>query len=527
MAHFKFAVAGQYLDLLTPTKGISDDLNANSCEFEFRTPEWENCEKWAHFSNPDFNDGKSYDFILVGDEITADRGLNLPVGIWEVYLHGNLTQGSEVIRRYITETALIQIVQSNVVDNSPLGDVAPSVAEQLSATVQDVYKDRITSATVTVDNQIGTPYAVVDISGEEGAKVLNFEFHNVKGNGIEELEFRDDGTLYIDTSGDDPVEYTGIRDAMAQEAIRVSAERERVSSESLRAQNERNRESAEDDREAAENLRATAEGLRAVAERDRIASENARIASETVRSRGEAERSSAERTRITNETARTEAESGRLLAETQRATAETGRLSAEENRVTAEQGRVTAETARVTAEQGRVTAEGERSAEFSQWRDEFETRSLAAEGHALGTQNGVAVGSDSPYYQNNAKYYAEEAGMARQTSSENATRAETAETNAAASAQRASASEGNAASSELTAVASANSALTSENKARTSDLKAEGYSVGTQDGTDVTSSSPYYHNSAKYYCDLARASIGESFVITDPNGDGNIIISQI
>ena len=36
-------------------------------------------------------------------------------------------------------------------------------------------------------------------------------------------------------------------------------------------------------------------------------------------------------------------------------------------------------------------------------------------------------------------------------------------------------------------------------------LKAEGYAVGEQNGTPVSSSSPYYHNNSKYYSDRAEA----------------------
>lgn len=39
---------------------------------------------------------------------------------------------------------------------------------------------------------------------------------------------------------------------------------------------------------------------------------------------------------------------------------------------------------------------------------------LEAEGYAVGTQNGTPVGSGSPYYENNAKYYSEQAGSAAQ-----------------------------------------------------------------------------------------------------------------
>lgn len=43
-------------------------------------------------------------------------------------------------------------------------------------------------------------------------------------------------------------------------------------------------------------------------------------------------------------------------------------------------------------------------------RDNAELEKLQAEGYAVGQQNGVDVGTDSPYYHNNAKYYSDKAG---------------------------------------------------------------------------------------------------------------------
>lgn len=86
---------------------------------------------------------------------------------------------------------------------------------------------------------------------------------------------------------------------------------------------------------------------------------------------------------------------------------------------------------------------------------------LEAEGFAVGEQNGTPVTSGSPYYQNNAKYYAGETQQDK----------EDADTFKAA--------------------------------AQTAALKSEGFAVGEQNGTPVASGSPYYENNAKYYSDLA------------------------
>ena len=183
MAHFRFAVSGQVLDLLTPTKGISDDLNVNTAEFEFRSSDWANLDKWAHFMNPDYNEGLPYDYNLIGDAISADRGLNLPAGIWEVFVTGEYTVNNEVIQRRVTETQSIQIVQSSVVNGEPLAQITPSAAEQIDAKAQLAYNARITAASIYTheDDQHATPDADVFITGEEGTKELKFHLYNIRG----------------------------------------------------------------------------------------------------------------------------------------------------------------------------------------------------------------------------------------------------------------------------------------------------------------------------------------------------------
>lgn len=151
---------------------------------------------------------------------------------------------------------------------------------------------------------------------------------------------------------------------------------------------------------------------------------------------------------------------------------------------------------------------------------EAEADALKAEGYAQGTQDGTPVGSGSPYYQNNAKYYKEQADM-------DATNAGNSATSAAADALK---SEGyaigkqngtpvssgspyyqnnaqyfdtHASEQAYNASQSANNASGSATAASTDALKSEGWAVGEQNGTPVTSGSPYYHNNAEYYKDQA------------------------
>ena len=88
-------------------------------------------------------------------------------------------------------------------------------------------------------------------------------------------------------------------------------------------------------------------------------------------------------------------EAGIKTAESKRQTAEAGRVAAEKKRVTAETARQTAETARQNAE----TA-----------REDKETGYVAdAEAWAKGTRNGVPVAHNDPAYENNARYFKDQA----------------------------------------------------------------------------------------------------------------------
>ena len=106
---------------------------------------------------------------------------------------------------------------------------------------------------------------------------------------------------------------------------------------------------------------------------------------------------------------------------------------------------------------------------------------LTAEGHAKGTQNDVPVESTSPYYQNNAKYYAE-------TSAQNS--------EAWARGTR-----------NGVPVSSSDPEYHNNSKfyAETSYENAEAWADGTRGGVPVDSSDPAYHNNAKYWKEQAQA----------------------
>ena len=88
-------------------------------------------------------------------------------------------------------------------------------------------------------------------------------------------------------------------------------------------------------------------------------------------------------------------------------------------------------------------------------------------------------------------------------------------------ARKAAESENNAKVSEDNAKASEESAALSKDTAIENALKSEGYAVGEQNGEAVSSESPYFHNNAKHWSEMAQQAAGKdgwvSFYI-DENG---------
>lgn len=125
-------------------------------------------------------------------------------------------------------------------------------------------------------------------------------------------------------------------------------------------------------------------------------------------------------------------------------------------------------------------------------------------------------------YANSASESANNANASAINAANAATIASNSSSSAAESAQNASTSAINAANSALNAINMAESASASaataeqaaasasgtSTSAEADALKAEGYAVGQQNGSDVSSSSPYYHKNAKYYAEQAGQGAG-------------------
>ena len=182
-----------------------------------------------------------------------------------------------------------------------------------------------------------------------------------------------------------------------------------------------------------------------------------------------------------------------------------------------------------------------------------------AEAWAVGRRNGADVPSTDPTYENNAKYYAQQAGAqasAAADSEDNADRyaqaaedardlaigakndaveaqrlAEAAESTASGYKDDAGRSASSAADSAVLALASERAAAASESAADESARTAEAWAVGRRNGADVPSSDPTHDNNAKYYAEAAEqsaqlATVNAGYMFFAINNAGHLIYTR-
>lgn len=101
----------------------ADSYNYIEVQCWFAGTEWNNLSKWLHIKQGDT------EYTLELDEnnrVTAEAGVNLSTGEWEIFL-----TGSTEISRITTIPIIINVYQSGLI-NAPLGELPMTVAEQLA-----------------------------------------------------------------------------------------------------------------------------------------------------------------------------------------------------------------------------------------------------------------------------------------------------------------------------------------------------------------------------------------------------------
>ena len=120
-------IKGQELEIIQNTI-VSDSIDYLTAEFNFSTNEWDGFIKWAHFKKDDI----VYDVLLADDKILKSQHLNLSAGVWEVYVHGNKSGGTE---RITTNIVKLTVEPTGALNGEPLPEIPLEVAEQIMATI--------------------------------------------------------------------------------------------------------------------------------------------------------------------------------------------------------------------------------------------------------------------------------------------------------------------------------------------------------------------------------------------------------
>lgn len=170
-------IRGQELRISTP-EIAADSIKYLEAEFHFAGRDWDGYVKTAYF----INGTSKFALVLADDRITADMGLNLTAGEWEVKLSG-VKGGS----RITTTTEHIYVREFGSTDGT-LPDVTATQAEQILAKIGDL-------SNLTTEDKTNLVAAI-----NEAAKSGGGSGGGKDGTGIESITYKgedeDGGNVY-------------------------------------------------------------------------------------------------------------------------------------------------------------------------------------------------------------------------------------------------------------------------------------------------------------------------------------------
>lgn len=170
-------IRGQELRISTP-EIAADSIKYLEAEFHFAGRGWDGYVKTAYF----INGTSKFALVLADDRITADMGLNLTAGEWEVKLSG-VKGGS----RITTTTEHVYVREFGSTDGT-LPDVTATQAEQILAKIGDL-------ANLTTEDKTNLVAAI-----NEAAKSGGGSGGGKDGTGIESITYKgedeDGGNVY-------------------------------------------------------------------------------------------------------------------------------------------------------------------------------------------------------------------------------------------------------------------------------------------------------------------------------------------
>lgn len=130
----KIEVLHQKLNI-TYTKIVSDTINYLAILANFSN-DWDGTEKYIHFTNKK-DPSISFQKLFVNDRITREDGLDLTEGEWIVSIHGETHAGGVTTMRITTESKVIKVEKSGIIDGEPFPEITPSIGEQVIATANN------------------------------------------------------------------------------------------------------------------------------------------------------------------------------------------------------------------------------------------------------------------------------------------------------------------------------------------------------------------------------------------------------
>lgn len=135
-------IKGQALQISSPLI-VASSIDYLEAKFAFQTGDWDDLEKWAHFTCG----GVSHVLRLKDDKIGREMHLNLFVGVWKVYIHGTGKNGM----RITTNEAELLVSPTGAENDEVFPTIPPSVAEQVAL---DAREARETAEQLMSDTQI-------------------------------------------------------------------------------------------------------------------------------------------------------------------------------------------------------------------------------------------------------------------------------------------------------------------------------------------------------------------------------------
>lgn len=127
-----FYIDGQKLSVYGQPFMAGDTIDYLEAAFVFSS-DWDGLTKTAHFKLGN----TSYDIILTDDRIRKEDHLNLAAGVWQVWVHGDRVESSNVTQRITTDIAEVRVAETGVSDGEPMPITPASLGEQILATAQN------------------------------------------------------------------------------------------------------------------------------------------------------------------------------------------------------------------------------------------------------------------------------------------------------------------------------------------------------------------------------------------------------